>query len=315
MKTFINPQSINTIKNVIFSSASRGGLLVKKASPTILLGAGVAGVIGACILACSASRKVDDILNEAEEDIENAREIYNEYQDDHSKKQLTKVYLRRTGQLVKLYSPAICLGGISIISILASHGIMCKRNAAMIAAYKIIDTSFSDYRNRVISELGEEADKRFKYGIKDISVTETEINPETGRKNKKKTTKAVLDGSSGLGSDMPSMYARFFDEGSTQWMKTPEYNLTFLKCQQNFANDMLISRGHVFLNEVYDMLGIPRSQAGAIVGWCLNSKDSDHYIDFGIYNINREGNRDFVNGINNSILLDFNVDGIIYDII
>jgi hypothetical protein len=132
---------------------------------------------------------------------------------------------------------------------------------------------------------------------------------ENGKKIKSKKTIEVTD------PNGVSQYARFFDESCVQWSKTPEYNLTFLNCQQNYANDLLHSRGHVFLNEVYDMLGIPRSQAGAVVGWVLGKDNDVGYIDFGIYDGNRMRARDFVNGYERSILLDFNVDGVIYDLI
>lgn len=111
-----------------------------------------------------------------------------------------------------------------------------------------------------------------------------------------------------------SSYARFFDSGCTGWQKDPECNLLFLKQQQNYANDILRTRGHLFLNEVYDMLGIPRTKAGQLVGWVYNGdrQPADNYVDFGIYD-NHVQNSDFVNGYANSIVLDFNVDGEIID--
>ena len=91
----------------------------------------------------------------------------------------------------------------------------------------------------------------------------------------------------------------------------------FLRAQQQYANDKLIAQGHLFLNEVYDMLGLPRTKAGAIVGWVYDDNNAvgDNFVDFGIYDVHRETARDFVNGYERSILLDFNVDGVIYDLI
>lgn len=111
-----------------------------------------------------------------------------------------------------------------------------------------------------------------------------------------------------------SYYARFFDEGCTGWTKDSEFNLIFLKQQQNYANELLRKKGHLFLNEVYDMLGIPRTKAGQMVGWIYNEKNpiGDNFVDFGI---NNARNKDFVNGYERIILLDFNVDGEILDLI
>lgn len=105
-----------------------------------------------------------------------------------------------------------------------------------------------------------------------------------------------------------SQYARFFDSGCAAWNEDPEYNLLFLKQQQNYANDLLKAKGHLFLNEVYDMLTIPRSKAGQVVGWVYNDENpiGDNRVDFGIY---AEHNTSAINGFERSILLDFNVDG------
>ncbi len=105
------------------------------------------------------------------------------------------------------------------------------------------------------------------------------------------------------------MYARFFDETSTQWSKESEYNFTFLRCQQNWFNDLLKMRGYVILNDVYERLGLMPTSAGAVVGWVLDG-EGDSYIDFGIFR-DDERVHDFVNGRENSVLLDFNVDGLI----
>lgn len=109
-----------------------------------------------------------------------------------------------------------------------------------------------------------------------------------------------------------SVYARFFDAGCAAWENDSEFNLTFLKIQQNYANEKLKSQGYLFLNDVYDMLGIPRTKAGQVVGWVYNEDNpiGDNFVDFGIYS---EGNRDFVNGFDKNPLLDFNVDGNILD--
>ena len=109
-----------------------------------------------------------------------------------------------------------------------------------------------------------------------------------------------------------SIYARFFDESCPAWNKDSECNKTFLKLQQDFANELLKMKGHLFLNEVYDMLGMPRSKAGQVVGWLYDEQnpEGDNFVDFGIFD---DYNADFVNGYSRTVLLDFNVDGNIVD--
>ena len=218
------------------------------------------------------------------------------------------VYARTGLQLVKLYAPAVSLGVLSVASILSSNNIMRKRNVALAAAYTTVDRSFKEYRNRVVDRFGEELDKELKYNLKNAEVEETVVD----EKGKEKTVKKTV---SVANPNEYSEYARFYEDGCNGWMKDAEHNLWYLKQQQNYANDLLRTRGYLFLNEVYDMLGIPRTRAGQVVGWFYDEKDPSHdnFVDFGIFDITKEGSRDFVNGYERSILLDFNVDGMILD--
>jgi hypothetical protein len=193
--------------------------------------------------------------------------------------------------------PAVAVGVVSIGCLTGSHYILTQRNVGLTAAYAAIEKSYAEYRKRVTEEVGVEREVELRQGV-DIR--------ETVKKSK--DGKSVEISKSPVGH---SVYARFFDEYSKSWNKDPEYNSVFLNCQQNYANDLLRTRGHLFLNEVYDMLGIERSKAGAVVGWVI-SDDGDNFVDFGMYQDN-ERVRSFVNGRESSILLDFNVDGVIYD--
>ena len=302
-------------KIAITKFAGRGGLVLKKYSPEILIVTGISGIVVSTVLACKATLKVDEVICDSDDKIQTIHDVYNGdveckegaiYTEEDYKKDLAIAYIQKGFAFVKLYGPAVSLGAASIACILGSHHIMSKRNVAIMAAYKATEEAFEQYRKRVVDEYGEDKDRQLKYGTTKETITET-IKGEDGKDKKVKKTIEKND------PNMHSQYARFFDESSTQWSKTPEYNLTFLKCQQNYMNDLLNTRGHVFLNEVYDALGLPRSQAGAVVGWVKGH--GDDFVDFGMYNPDSEKARDFVNGYERSILLDFNVDGVIYDLI
>ena len=161
----------------------------------------------------------------------------------------------------------------------------------MAAAYAGIDKSFKEYRNRVVERFGKELDKELRYNIKATEVEEITLD-EKGNEVIEKKTINVAD------PNTYSDYARFFDDGCAGWSKSPEDNLTFLKAQQAFANQKLQCEGHLFLNDVYRMLGIPTTKAGQIVGWIYDEKNpiGDNFVDFGLYDINRPVVRDFVNG-------------------
>lgn len=289
---------------------NKAGFQLKKHSPEILIVAGVAGAVTSAVMACKATTKLNDILEESKEQVDKIHEaiehpenLPEEYTEEDGKKDLTIVYTQTAVKLLKLYGPSIVLGGLSITAILTSNNIMRKRNIAIAAAYTAVDKSFKDYRGRVVERFGKDLDRELRYNIKKEEVEETIVDEKTG---KEKTIKKTIDVANEV-----SEFAKFFDDGCTGWTKDPELNLAFLRKQQAFANDKLKANGYLYLNEVYDMLGIPRTKAGQIVGWIYDEKNpiGDNYVDFGIFDSNKVKNRDFVNGYERTILLDFNVDG------
>ena len=303
--------NLNKITTVLSNKASRSVLVVKKFSPEILVGVGIVGLIGSTVMACNATLKVDAVLAVAKEkkdkiDKASATMNHDVYTEQDRQKDLVITYVQTGADFVKLYGPAVLLGSVSIACILGSYNIMRKRNIAVVAAYKVLKDGFDKYRERVVEDLGVDKDLEYRHGTKMESVEEVVTDPETGKKKKLKKLVPTYD------SNHVSQYARFFDESCPDWSKTPEYNLLFLKTKQNYANDLLHSRGHVFLNEVYAELGMKHTQEGSVVGWVL-SEDSDNFVDFGMFDVRRKAAREFVNGEERSILLDFNVDGIIWD--
>ena len=303
--------------NGVNRTLSKAGFQIKKHSPEILIVAGIAGVVTSAVMACKATTKINDILDQTKEEVGKVNDaLANEkipedvYSKEDAKKDLAIIYIQTGVKLVKLYGPSLILGALSITSILASNNILRKRNVALAAAYAAIDNGFKEYRGRVIERFGKDLDRELKYNIKAKEISETTVD-ENGKEITVTKTVPVVE------SEEPSDYARFFCEGCAGWTKDPEMNLVFLKQQQNWANELLKTRGHLFLNEVYDMLGIERSKAGQVVGWVYDetNPDCDNYVDFGIYDIYNERKRAFVNGWERSILLDFNVDGNIYSLL
>ncbi len=295
------------IVQFMYSHYGRTGLLIKKASPEIFIATGIVGGVTATVLACKATLKADAIMDEHKaklEQVNTAATIDPEYAKGTEKgKDILITYTQTSFNFLKLYGPSITLGFISIGCILSAHEIMKKRNVALMMAYKTLEEVYSNYRKRVVDDYGSDTDFAYHNGLRKEKI-EVEEEQENGKTKKVKKDVLVANDTNNY-----SLYARFFDESCTQWTKNPEYNLMLLRHQQNYFNDMLKVKGHVFLNEVYDALGIERSQAGQIVGWVAGN-NHDNFIDFGIFN---EASRRFVNGLERVILLDFNVDGVIYD--
>lgn len=292
----------------VASKMARPLLHLQKASPQVMFVGGVTAAVTGTILACRATLNLSDTLAQTEELKVKAEALYAEgTNDDYTQKQyhkdLTVLKIKTLLNVTKLYAPSAGLTMIAVAMLTGSHVTLNRRNASLTAAYASVDQAFEKYRQRVVEQLGTEADRDFRYGTE--IVTET-VEGDDGKKKNVKHTR--VDSSA-----MPSQYARFFDEMCNDWKRNAEYNRAFLHCQQNFANQKLKMNGHIFLNEVYDSLGIPRTKEGAIVGWVLDGK-GDGYVDFGIFDdLTNPQVRDFVNGREYSILLDFNVDGVVWD--
>ena len=289
-------------------SLIKAGFKVKKHSPEILVVVGVAGVVTSTVMACKATTKAGDILEEHKNQMNAIDQVVKMDRDDYTeedhKKDTTIVYTQTAIKFAKLYSPSIMIGVLSLGCIIYSHNILTKRNAALAAAYATVDRGFKEYRGRVVERFGKELDHELRYNIKAQEFEKTEVDKKGNEKVVKETVN-VAD------PNLYSDYARFFDDGCNGWSKDPEQNLTFLKCQQAYANEKLKANGYLFLNDVYKMLGIPATKAGQIVGWIYDEKNpiGDNFVDFGLYDMNKPVVRDFVNGYERTILLDFNVDG------
>ncbi len=294
------------------------GFRLQKKSPEILIVAGIAGVVVSAVMACKATIKASEAAEETKKTVNDIHEAEekgatkagNPYSADDSKKDLTTIYVQTGIKYAKLYAPSVMLGAVSITCIVASHRVLKKRNIALAAAYTTLDKSFKDYRGRVLERFGEQVEKELRYNIKAEEIEKT----VTDEKGKEKKVKEVADVAASEGWDPSkySPYARIFDESHPQWTKNAEMNLYYLKARQAQATDMLRTRGHLFLNEVYDMLGFRRTKAGAVVGWLYDPKRSelgDTYVDFGMYEVRRPSAVAFVNGDERSFILDFNVVG------
>lgn len=290
---------------ILSPKVSRQKLVLKKNSPHILFGLGIAGTVTSTVLACRATLRLPDTLEEIEQDVakirslREANEKISENDPDDlalSTREINRdavaVYGKAVYKLGRLYGPSAAISIVSIAALSGSHVALSRRNTALMAAYAAVAKAYDDYRERVIQELGKERELDI-YHAKVGTGSELGLDEDT----------CIVDPNSW------SPYARFFDEGSPHWEKNAEFNRLYVQCQQNYANEKLRAQGHLFLNEVYDMLGIERSSAGSVVGWVIGS-NGDNYVDFGMYDAY---NAHFINGQERTILLDFNVDGVIYD--
>jgi hypothetical protein len=288
-------------------------LTASEKAPKLLFVGGVVGMVGSTVLACRATLKLEEVLDNIEADKNRALDVKSmvespqytgteTYTDKEYKKDITIITVRGIGEVAKLYAPAVALGAVSIFALTKSHNLLQDRNVALTAAYAAVDGAYNRYRERVIDRYGAEVDEEIRYEMEQVDV----LDEETG----KVTSETRITGAPG------SRYFRWYDEeSSSNFSQDPDTNIMFLRTVQNYCNDQLKSRGHFFLNEVFTELGLKHTEAGAVVGWRWNKGSGDDYIDFGIWEGKSHELRDLYNGRAGAIGLDFNVDGVIYNLI
>ena len=306
--------------NKITRTFHKVGFKLKKHSPEILVVAGVISTVTSAVMACKATLKVNDVIDETKETIEDIHYCIGkglktsdgeEYTQEVANKDLTIVYIQTGWKFAKLYGPAVLLGVASIGCMVGSNQILRKRNIALGAAFTAMDKSFKEYRGRVIEKFGKDLDRELRFNTKAKQIEETVVD-ENGKESTVTKTVEIVDP-----NVTHSIYSVVFCEGNTGWTKNAELNKVFLLQQQNYANDKLRLNGVLTLNEVYDMIGAPRTAYGQLAGWVYTEDSSvgDNFVDFGIFDINSEKKCDFINGIERSIILDFNCIGNILDYI
>lgn len=261
-------------------------LRVQKNSPRTLFIAGIAGSVISTVLACRATLKLEATLTSFNEDIADAK----------PGKDMVYTYIKGSTEIAKLYAPAALVGSLSIGALTGSHVTLSRRNAGLTTAYVALQRAYDEYREKIVQELGPDKEREVALGL---DRQEIKIDGKV---------EAALTGD----PNIYSPYARIFDESNRLYEKYPEMNKIFIQCQQNHANDILQARGHIFLNEVYDMLGFEHSSAGSVVGWVISKDNGDNFVDFGLY---EDSSVRFINGSERSVILDFNVDGVIYHLI
>lgn len=301
--------------------ASRVGLQLSKHAPEILTGLGVAGFIGTVALAIDETPAAIDILaetkknleaidtleNSDEPDVAEKREKY-EYTHEKATAERRKWQLNTVRKLLKNYWKALVLGTLSIAAILGAHNIMHSRTLAIAAVAEATQKAFTEYQQRVEERFGADVEKEIRYGLKKKTINAVETL-EDGTEEKTKIEKAEVR----TGEPVWDCYTRIFDESNPNYKRGPGYNKNFLIGVQKQANDKFHMQGHLFLNELLDMLSFPRTPEGAVCGWVEGN--GDNYVDLGIFDSCYRPKADFINGYEQSVILHFNCDGVIYNLL
>lgn len=314
--------SLKTVANRVTAKVGQQMLIAQKHSPTAMIAFGVVGVGASVVLACRATLKLSETLAEGEEHLKKV-EVTVKEDGEEQKKASFNVQLQTAIKVVRLYAPSALLLTASLGAIAGSHLILRRRNAAITAAYAVVQKGFDDYRGRVRAELGDEKDLEFRWGVAEREVVEEgEHGPEVKiirGLDQKAIEQEILAGNT---------YARIFapkhadGKENSNWSPIPNQNNYFIRMVLEHSRDKLQVDGHLFLSDVYDMLGFERTKASLQVGWVLQPQfdengvqTNDGFVDFGLWSQGVHKGKEWVNGHPDAFLLDFNVDGVITDVL
>lgn len=311
------------VKSVAASSLGRK---VVMNAPKILFATGVVTTVGAVGASIVGGIKAADVIDEAHDKIQEIHET--PYEEGHSNKaenkELLKVYAKTGVEMAKIFWPTIVLTTVAIGCFTKSTIILNQRNAALVAAYNGLDKAFKLYRGRVIDAEGEEKDREYYLGAREV--IEEIVDEETGEVTTKIHEELPWEDMNG------DPYTIILDERSSVWSRNPDSTLHNLKLVQELAEHKLRTQGSLFLNEVREMLDVPRTKSGAALGWVLEEdkekRRTSNYIDLGVFYKNvangtyvdeydrgyRTKVDEILDGGANPIVLHVNPDGIVYDL-
>lgn len=297
---------LDNVRTAVTSQTAEKLFLLKQSSPKLMFGIGVAGFVGTVALACRATLKLQPVLTELDENLDDMKtdlEQDNISQADYDKHVRT-ARLHAAGDIAKLYAIPTIVGVASIAALTGSHVVLSKQNAAALASFKAMETAYQRYRQRVATEYGEDVDRRFANNQK---VVEVEVQKADGTVEVVEEYYPDPDGLSPYSVLFSSETSKFFG-------RMPHENEMLLSMKMAWANDKLNAKGYLFLNDVREMLGMEAVPEGQLVGWLAESHPGhkDGFVSFGLFDGDPEEYEKFLAGRSPYVTLDFNVDGEIH---
>lgn len=266
----------------------------KRNAPELLLGAGLITGTACVVLSGKATIKAAKITDKFKGDIDTiSKSLESENLTPvEIKNEIRPLYAKYALDLAKNYAVPTALYAATVASIFASYKIQKNRQIALSTALSAMTTAYATLLGKVQNGA--------KHGLTAQEVLDgvegrEVVDPETGEITIEKVQ----------GDPINYAYQVRFDNTCLSWEKDKLQNEFSLKAEENWANDLLQLQGYLFLNDVYDRLGIPKVKTGFIVGW-LKDGNGDGFVDFGV--IDAESYDD-VRYDRNAFDLTFNVDG------
>jgi uncharacterized protein DUF6353 len=208
------------------------GQFTKQNSPTILSAIAVGGVIATAVLAVRATPKAVKRIQELGDDGE--------------------LEVKKT-EAVKatwtLYIPAGLSGMATIACIIGANQIGIRRNAALLAAYTLVDSTFREYKDKVVEQIGKEKEARVGDAIMEDRISKDPNAKEV----------IIIAGKDQLCYE--SLTGRYF-RGDIEDIRRAENEIN----RKIVTSDMYASQ-----NDFYDEIGLPHVGIGDELGWSIDN--------------------------------------------
>lgn len=313
-------------KQLIGRGLGTAALAIKAHAPEILLGVGAVSFVATVVSACKATPKCAQIFEEHNRLLEANKKCEEGVGDGSVKVYKSKkeavpdriaIYLKTGWRLVKNYKWTIIFGGISLGCFLSGNIILRRilnGTAAALAAVTIENDRNKEYIAAMEDAINEKLGSEKLEEIRDAACTKTGGTVVTNIDEKGNVTKHRETGKYGM-----SEFAKIYDSSNPNWEKDPVSNRIFLEQKERWMNDRLQTWGHLFLNDVYEALDMPKTQAGQVMGWKYYDSEEErianggsNYVSFGIFDTKNKAVstalRRFLDGLEPNVWLDFNCD-------
>ena len=206
---------------------------IKKHSPEILTGIGIAGMITTTVMAVRATPKALILIEERKEEI--------------GAEKLEAMDMVKTTWAC--YIPAAITGTLSVACLIGASSVNARRNAALATAYTLSESALKDYQGKVIEMFGEKKNEAVKDAVAKDKV---EKNPVV--------TREVIITEKGNTLCYDAISGRYF-KSDIEKIKKAECELN-----RQMLDDMYVS-----LNDFYYEIGLDSVKLGDELGWNVDS--------------------------------------------
>lgn len=224
--------------------------IVKKRSPEILTGLGIAGMITTTVLAVKATPKALELIEEEKRFKEKEAHEGGIFTKEDEKKAFRLTPFEVVKAAWKPYVPAALIGTASIACLIGANSVHTRRHAALYSAYKLSESALTEYKEKVVETIGEKKEKKVR---EEIAKDKVEQHPVT-------KTEIFMTGN---GDSL--FYDPLSDRYFTSNIEAIRKAINDLNYSMGYSSEMYVS-----LSQLYDLLDLKHTAVSDDIGWNIS---------------------------------------------